>query len=300
MGQLLIGHLAGLSVRTASGLREVWGSAAGAAAAGAEEGAAAAVVAYRTGNALAGVEPSVVRAIDESMADGGLGWCRARPGCSCRLERAVHSSAQLPSRAQKVPDPADRLINLELTSASQPLTLTNTSPPIPLLSTLSAMSIRDSATRASYHPKGYGVSQGLARARRPFRTRNAITGSLIALFAFSVYSYSISAVKQDDFSDLPAPDRAAASSVRTIEDDKREQARQKEELKAGFQGRGPEAVTSNEVGLVAANKANWFEIVKGAWGGRDAAGQLVVGAPPVDKIGTISPEPIILPGKRLV
>ena len=162
------------------------------------------------------------------------------------------------------------------------------------------MSIPDSATRASYHPKGYGVSEGLARARRPFRTRNAITGSIIALFAFSVYSYSISAVKQDDFSDLPAPDRATATSVRTIEDEKREQARQKEALKAGFEGRGPATVTQEEVGMIAANKANWYDVVKRAWGGREMPGQLVVGAPSVDRIGTISNQSLVLPAKRQV
>ena len=162
------------------------------------------------------------------------------------------------------------------------------------------MSIRDSATRASYHPKGYGVSEGLARARRPFRTRNALTGSVIALFAFSVYTYSISAVKQDDFSDLPAPDRAAAASVRTIEDDKREKDRQKEELKAGFEGKGPAALGDEQVRLIAASKANWFDVAKGAWGGRDAPGQFVVGAPSVDRVGTVSAEPLVLPPKRVV
>lgn len=64
----------------------------------------------------------------------------------------------------------------------------------------------DRAHRATYHPKGYGVSEGLARARKPFRLGNAITGLVITGFAFSVYIYSIRAVKQDDFSDIVGPD----------------------------------------------------------------------------------------------
>lgn len=161
-------------------------------------------------------------------------------------------------------------------------------------------SIADSATRSSYHPKGYGVSEGLARARRPFRTRNAITGSIITLFAFSVYSYSISAVKQDDFSDLPAPDRAAAGTLKTIEEEQAEKLRAKEVLKQGFEGNGVAAVGEKEIGLVTANKANWFEVVKGAWGGVDAPSSLIVGAPPVDCIGNMNKEPVVLPNKRLV
>ncbi|KDN37372.1 hypothetical protein K437DRAFT_229229, partial [Tilletiaria anomala UBC 951] len=58
------------------------------------------------------------------------------------------------------------------------------------------------STHETYHPNGYGVSEGLKRARRPFFARNAITGLAIVGFAGGVYYYSISKVKQDDFSDL--------------------------------------------------------------------------------------------------
>jgi len=58
------------------------------------------------------------------------------------------------------------------------------------------------STHASYHPDGYGVSEGLKRARRPYFWKNAITGGAILAFATGVYYYSISKVKQDDFSDL--------------------------------------------------------------------------------------------------
>ncbi|EPQ30583.1 uncharacterized protein PFL1_02107 [Pseudozyma flocculosa PF-1] len=68
------------------------------------------------------------------------------------------------------------------------------------------------STHATYHPKGYGVSEGLKRARRPYLVKNIVTGSLIMGFAVGVYLYSISKVKQDDFSDL-AEVRAPATAA---------------------------------------------------------------------------------------
>jgi cytochrome c oxidase assembly factor 3 len=38
------------------------------------------------------------------------------------------------------------------------------------------------STHATYHPDGYGVSEGLKRARRPFLLRNAVTGGAILGF----------------------------------------------------------------------------------------------------------------------
>lgn len=70
------------------------------------------------------------------------------------------------------------------------------------------------STHATYYPGGYGISEGLKRARKPYRVRNILTGSLIMGFATSVYFYSISKVKQDDFSDL-AEIRAPAASEST-------------------------------------------------------------------------------------
>ncbi|KAH8096678.1 hypothetical protein BXZ70DRAFT_1032552 [Cristinia sonorae] len=54
----------------------------------------------------------------------------------------------------------------------------------------------------SYRPQSGLMSPGLQRARAPFRVRNAITGLVLAGFATGVWAYSISAVKQDDFSDI--------------------------------------------------------------------------------------------------
>jgi len=58
------------------------------------------------------------------------------------------------------------------------------------------------AAESTYRPKGYGISPSLARARAPFRTQNAITGVVLATFGFSVWAYSIYAVKQENFDDV--------------------------------------------------------------------------------------------------
>ncbi|KAE8224798.1 hypothetical protein CF319_g2375 [Tilletia indica] len=68
------------------------------------------------------------------------------------------------------------------------------------------------STHESYHPGGYGVSEGLKRARRPYFWKNTLTGGLILGFATGVYYYSISKVKQDDFSDLANLTAASTSS----------------------------------------------------------------------------------------
>jgi cytochrome c oxidase assembly factor 3 len=61
---------------------------------------------------------------------------------------------------------------------------------------------------ASYRPRSSLMSPGLQRARAPFRFRNAITGLILAGFGVGVWAYSISAVKQDDFSDIDEEARA--------------------------------------------------------------------------------------------
>ncbi|TCD67269.1 hypothetical protein EIP91_000346 [Steccherinum ochraceum] len=64
----------------------------------------------------------------------------------------------------------------------------------------------------SYRPKNNLMSPGLQRARLPFRARNAITGLTLAGFVTGVWAYSISAVKQDDFSDIDEEARALAKA----------------------------------------------------------------------------------------
>lgn len=74
----------------------------------------------------------------------------------------------------------------------------------------------------SYHnPRGFGVSDALKRARSPHRFGNVLIGLTLTTFIVSVCkgtlvlsmltsnscldTYSISAVKQDDFSDVVLP-----------------------------------------------------------------------------------------------
>ncbi|KAG2197653.1 uncharacterized protein EV154DRAFT_566564 [Mucor mucedo] len=62
--------------------------------------------------------------------------------------------------------------------------------------------------------KGYGFSPALQRTRAPFALRNMITLVGLLTFTGSVYGYSLYAVKQDDFSDVPLP--AALPGVQDV------------------------------------------------------------------------------------
>ncbi|KAI7885205.1 hypothetical protein K492DRAFT_142118 [Lichtheimia hyalospora FSU 10163] len=53
--------------------------------------------------------------------------------------------------------------------------------------------------------KGYGFSPALQRTRQPFRARNMLTLLGLLTFTGGVFTYSMLAVKQDDFSDVPMP-----------------------------------------------------------------------------------------------
>lgn len=85
---------------------------------------------------------------------------------------------------------------------------------------------RYSARSSYYGASGFQPSPGLERARRPFRAKNALTGLAILAFVGSVYGYSISAVKQDDFSDLPEVSTSAGKEgIKTIEEEMAERAK---------------------------------------------------------------------------
>ncbi|KAG2115837.1 uncharacterized protein F5147DRAFT_743387 [Suillus discolor] len=71
---------------------------------------------------------------------------------------------------------------------------------------------------ASYRPRSSLMSPGLQRARAPFRLRNTITGLILAGFGVGVWAYSISAVKQDDFSDVDEEARALMRAGPIVEE----------------------------------------------------------------------------------
>ncbi|WVN88515.1 uncharacterized protein L203_103726 [Cryptococcus depauperatus CBS 7841] len=68
------------------------------------------------------------------------------------------------------------------------------------------------------------MSSSLKRARKPFILTNALIGGTIVAFAAGVYAYSISAVQQDDFSDVAdlLPPLEERSNIKSIEDEARE------------------------------------------------------------------------------
>lgn len=101
------------------------------------------------------------------------------------------------------------------------------------------MSASDRAARATYHgASGYGVSPGLARARLPFRAKNALTGAGVAGFIFFVYFYSIRAVKQDDFSDIEMPSEVIKATTKSIEEEEAERIKARKAMVDGFAAPG--------------------------------------------------------------
>lgn len=145
---------------------------------------------------------------------------------------------------------------------------------------------------------------GLLRAREPFRFRNALTGAVILSFVTGVYFYSISAVKQDDFSDVPLP---SPEDMRRIQAEiEAEKAQNAADGKARLGGSGPGRTAAGGAG------ANPLTTPEGAHlpamgilgsvaflGGRaespssdpttpsvPPARGFVQGAPPLDRLGT--------------
>ncbi|KAF7713883.1 Cytochrome c oxidase assembly factor 3, mitochondrial [Penicillium ucsense] len=59
---------------------------------------------------------------------------------------------------------------------------------------------------STYYGKDYRAGAALLRARRPYLVKNAVTGFGLFAFAIAVYSYTIRAVGQEEFSDVKVPD----------------------------------------------------------------------------------------------
>ncbi|KAI9882755.1 MAG: Nucleolar protein 12 [Watsoniomyces obsoletus] len=71
--------------------------------------------------------------------------------------------------------------------------------------------------RSTYYDREYRQAASLIRARRPYLIKNAVTG--LALFGFTVcvYAYTIHAIAQDDFEDVPIPDAPPPQPAKTLE-----------------------------------------------------------------------------------
>ncbi|KAK2810251.1 hypothetical protein FQN50_003221 [Emmonsiellopsis sp. PD_5] len=65
--------------------------------------------------------------------------------------------------------------------------------------------------KSSYYDKDYRAGAALLRARRPYVIKNAITGLALFGFCIGVYSFTINAVGQDDFSDVKLPEKKSES-----------------------------------------------------------------------------------------
>lgn len=74
------------------------------------------------------------------------------------------------------------------------------------------------SSRAHHSVRSQGMSPSLKRARKPFLTRNLLTGGIIAAFAAGTFWYSIAAVQQDDFvsSTFPNSGSSLLSNIPTI------------------------------------------------------------------------------------
>lgn len=138
-----------------------------------------------------------------------------------------------------------------------------------------------------------------------------------------MYLYSIRAVAQDDFSDVPAPTEAQRTGVKSIEDEQKERELLKQQRKLGLaelstdtQARAAEAQQASRaldrmggqldspVGLstgpgiatstspldhrtaTSSGMSLWERLI-GSFGGQGTDSAFVQGAPPVDKIGRV-------------
>lgn len=170
---------------------------------------------------------------------------------------------------------------------------------------------RFTARSSYYGSSGFHPSEGLQRARRPFRFRNAVTGIAILGFVGAVYGYSISAVKQDDFSDIPSVS-SAPEGTPSIEEEMQAKKMGNRGVGAMFglgsspQGEGvrvidrspgqttplstPTTLPSAKAPGIAAAEALVQERPVSATNetGPRPASRWIVGAPSVDRIGKLS------------
>ncbi|GAA5843919.1 hypothetical protein JCM3766R1_006103 [Sporobolomyces carnicolor] len=160
------------------------------------------------------------------------------------------------------------------------------------------MSISTREAKQSYHPKGYGVSEGLKRARAPFRTRNAIVGLGLSGFMFSVYLYSIRAVAQDDFADLQPPTEEQRRNTVSIEEERRNrEALKGQQLDIAAPSSTPAPLAAN---VPVPAHSGILGRLRSTFGGKGTDSHLVYGAPNVDRIGRIGAAEDVQVTRRIV
>ncbi|KAF1992056.1 hypothetical protein K402DRAFT_416539 [Aulographum hederae CBS 113979] len=67
--------------------------------------------------------------------------------------------------------------------------------------------------KSTYYNNRYRQGPALIRARQPFLIKNILTGTAIFSFAIGVYVFTLKAVSQDDFDDLPMPPPPAQTAT---------------------------------------------------------------------------------------
>lgn len=122
-----------------------------------------------------------------------------------------------------------------------------------------------------------------------------LTGGAIVAFIVGVYAYSISAVKQDDFSDVVdlLPPEAERAAIRSIEDEAREKAGllEAELAPAAVVAAEVEAApvpTASVLSYLSPKRLSEVDWLKNrGWVEHGKDNLLVWGAPSVDKIGSM-------------
>lgn len=140
------------------------------------------------------------------------------------------------------------------------------------------------------------MSEGLARARAPFRTRNFLTAGVITSFVLSVYFYSISAVKQDDFSDVALPSDAERATAVSIEDEAARKLAIKREVVESLAF----AQTPASAPAAPGGPGSLLQQLRGKFGGKGTDSGLVANAPDVDRLGRTGGGAGDVPAKRVV
>ncbi|KAF5371108.1 hypothetical protein D9758_004107 [Tetrapyrgos nigripes] len=170
----------------------------------------------------------------------------------------------------------------------------------------------------TWRPKSGTMSPGLKRARQPYLVKNVITGIILGAFVVGVYTYSIRAVKQDEFDDIDEEAKVQAKArlasiermpVLTVDEEKKTmQAAARavaSSIKTGAGAASASGAGLGESGLVteavqaSSSQAAWTaprgtrgilpKYLDGIPGLLDPNTRtLVWGAPPVDNIGTMS------------
>lgn len=155
------------------------------------------------------------------------------------------------------------------------------------------------------------MSPGLLRARQPYLIRNALTGLALVGFCASVYTYSIKAVKQDDFS---------GEDVRLLEEEerKRRQLEKVVDLEATILGAGPLGSRKEDLATTstlqdkfasssAAPSGQHVSLMERSWqslgfgrGKEQTDAIIVANAPPIDNLGRIGDRRLKSTDKKLL